>query len=96
MIILQRIWGPQQSCHTAKINVLDNGRSDPFLALLASWPPPAANAHPSGLKRHSRGKDAFKEGLGGIQEELMRTDIQIYYVLYNIDNLKLLSFKFKY
>ena len=29
---------------------------------LASWPPPAANARPSGLKRHSRGEDAFKEG----------------------------------
>ena len=37
---------------------------------LASWPPPAANARPSGLKRHSRGEDAFKEGRciqGGIR-----------------------------
>ena len=48
--------------------------------ILASLPPLAANARPSGLKRHSRGgemhsrrEDAFKEGLGGIQEELMRT-----------------------
>ena len=43
-----------------------------YLQTIASWPPPAANDHPSGLKRHSRGEDAFKEGLGGIQEELMR------------------------
>ena len=40
-----------------------------YLIKLASWPPPAANARPSGLKRHSRGEDAFKEGLGGLQEE---------------------------
>ena len=33
----------------------------PFM-ILASRPPPAANARPSGLKRHSRGEDAFKEG----------------------------------
>ena len=33
-----------------------------ILNTLASWPPPAANARPSGLKRHSRGEDAFKEG----------------------------------
>ena len=30
--------------------------------VLASGPPPAAHARPSGLKRHSRGEDAFKEG----------------------------------
>ena len=33
-----------------------------IFVILASWPPPAANARPSGLKRHSRGDDAFKEG----------------------------------
>ena len=49
---------------------------------LASWPPPAANARPSGLKRHSRGEDAFKKGLGGIQEESMRTN-RVYPALYN-------------
>ena len=41
---------------------------------LTSWPPEAANARPLGLKRHSRGEDAFKEGLGGIQEELNQTN----------------------
>ena len=48
----------------------------PIFERLASWPPPAANACPSGLKMHSRGEDAFKEGLGGIQEELMWTTRQ--------------------
>ena len=41
-----------------------------YLQKIASWPPPAANARPSGLKRHSRGEDAFKEGRciqGGIR-----------------------------
>ena len=45
-----------------------------ILELLVSLPPPAANACPLGLKRHSRGEDVFKEGLGGIQEESMRTN----------------------
>ena len=33
-----------------------------IFVLLATGPPPAAHARPSGLKRHSRGEDAFKEG----------------------------------
>ena len=32
------------------------------LERLASGPPPAAHARPSGLKRHSRREEAFKEG----------------------------------
>ena len=32
------------------------------LLLLASGPPEAAHTYPSGLKRHSRGEEAFKEG----------------------------------
>ena len=34
---------------------------------------------------HSRREDAFKEGLGGIQEELMRTRNKSRIVLYYID-----------
>ena len=34
---------------------------------------------------HSRREDAFKEGLGGIQEELMRTNKKSRIVLYYID-----------
>ena len=34
---------------------------------------------------HSRREDAFKEGLGGIQEELMRTRKKSRIVLYYID-----------
>ena len=50
--------------------------------LLASGPPPAAHACPSGLKRHSRREEEFKEGkafkerrgiLGG--KSLVRTKI---------------------
>ena len=57
-------------------------------SLLPSWPLPAANAHPLGLKRHSRGEDAFKEGLGGIQEELMQTRKKSQIVLYYIDDMR--------
>ena len=35
---------------------------------------------------HSRREDAFKEGLGGIQEELMRTNKKSRIVLYYIDS----------
>ena len=63
-----------------------------FYYTLASWPPPAANARPSGLKRHSRGEDAFKEGRciqGGIRRHSrgINTDKKTYYVLYNIEKV---------
>lgn len=35
-----------------------------FVFILASGPPPAAHARPSGLKWHSRREETFKEGIG--------------------------------
>ena len=43
--------------------VLANFETD-FSLLLASGPPLAAHARPSGLKRHSRREETFKEGIG--------------------------------
>ena len=40
---------------------------------------------PFGFEEAFKGEDAFKEGLGGIQEELMCTTRQTYYALYNLD-----------
>ena len=55
-----------------------------------------------GGKIHSRREDAFKEGLGGIQEELMRTNKKSRIVLYYIDDILIKDllndfiFSFKY
>ncbi len=54
-----------------------------FYNILTTGPPPAAHARPSGLKRHSRREDAFKEG----NFSKKCTNRQTYYVLYNIDLL---------
>ena len=60
-----------------------------YLQKIASWPPPAANDRPSGLKRHSRGEGGrciqggIRRHSRGINAD-RQTDRQTYYVLYSV------------
>ena len=55
-----------------------------YLQKIASWPPPAANDRPSGLKRHSRGEGG-RCIQGGIRRHSrgINAEKKTYYMLYN-------------